>query len=380
VSSWRRLADLVAAEGRAALVTVHRVRGSAPREEGARLIVRPDGAFHGTIGGGRLEWEALRLARAALVEARPPARFVEQVLGPDLGQCCGGVVTLLVETFELVDLAEIEALAAAEEVGAARIEACLGEDGWVRRALSLPPLRGRVAPALAGVGRGGAAFAAHGEADSARSEFSASRAPAAPPHPPFADAKGTFSRRGEKERARQPEKHWTEPLGPIPTSLLLFGAGHVGRALVLALAPLPFRVRWIDSRDEAFPAYVTANVAPVRADDPAAEIGAAPPGAFVLVMTHDHALDLSITAAALGRPDLPFVGLIGSATKRARFVARLRNFGMPEARIAALACPIGVPGIASKEPAIIAAATAAQLLAERERVAAAVRGHASSAA
>jgi xanthine dehydrogenase accessory factor len=150
--------------------------------------------------------------------------------------------------------------------------------------------------------------------------------------------------------------------------VLLFGAGHVGRALVLALAPLPFAVRWIDSREDAFPVHRPSNVAPVLTPNPEAEVARAPAGALVLVMTHDHALDLAITAAALQCP-FPFVGLIGSDTKRARFERRFRELAIPEERIAVLACPVGLSGIAGKEPAVIAASVAAQLLLERERLA-----------
>ena len=151
-------------------------------------------------------------------------------------------------------------------------------------------------------------------------------------------------------------------------TVALFGAGHVGRAVVLALAPLPFRVIWSDSRDGAFPDQIPANCVLLPAPDPAAVVSRMMPGVFVLVMTHDHALDLAITAAALGREDLPFVGLIGSATKRARFVRQLRDLGLSEARLAALHCPVGLPGIAGKEPAVIAAGIAAQLLGERSRM------------
>lgn len=160
---------------------------------------------------------------------------------------------------------------------------------------------------------------------------------------------------------------WVEETGPVPTPLVLFGAGHVGRALVLALAPLPFRIRWLDTRADAFPAHVPANARAIHADEPGLEIARAPPGAFVLVMTHSHPLDMALTAGALAREDLPFVGLIGSATKRARFERRFREVGVPEVRIAALVCPIGLPGIRAKDPASIAAATAAQLLQARER-------------
>jgi len=150
-------------------------------------------------------------------------------------------------------------------------------------------------------------------------------------------------------------------------AVALFGAGHVGRALALALAPLPFHLVWIDSRKAAFPDKVPANCDAFTLADPVAVIARTPPGALVLVMTHDHGLDLAITAAALGRDDLPFVGLIGSATKRARFVRQLRELGLTEARIAALHCPVGLPGITGKEPAVIAASIAAQLLAERSQ-------------
>ncbi|MCO4054015.1 MAG: xanthine dehydrogenase accessory protein XdhC [Bosea sp.] len=158
--------------------------------------------------------------------------------------------------------------------------------------------------------------------------------------------------------------------------LALFGAGHVGRALALALAPLPFRLCWIDSRDDAFPPHLAANAEAMLTGDPPAAVAALPAGSFVLVLTHDHALDLAITAAALSRDDLPFVGLIGSATKRARFQRRLRELGLTEHRIAGLACPIGLPGIAGKEPAVIAASVAAQLLSVMEEHRAATRADA----
>lgn len=154
--------------------------------------------------------------------------------------------------------------------------------------------------------------------------------------------------------------------------LVIFGAGHVGRALSLALAPLPFRITWIDSRDDAFPAQVPGNIATVKSANPPTEIARAEPGSFVLVLTHDHALDLAITTAALGRNDLPFVGLIGSATKRARFERQLRELGLDVRRIIALVCPIGLPGIAGKEPAVIAASVVAQLLGLLEERAAGV--------
>jgi xanthine dehydrogenase accessory factor len=158
-----------------------------------------------------------------------------------------------------------------------------------------------------------------------------------------------------------------ESFGETQRPLYLYGAGHVGRALVLALAPLPFAIRWIDPRPDSFPAALPANVTPVEARDPLAELDAAPRDTFLLVMTHSHALDLAIVDKALRDDRFPYVGLIGSASKRARFLSRLRQAGVPDAGFAAFKCPIGVAGITSKEPAIIAAATVAELL-ERDEM------------
>jgi xanthine dehydrogenase accessory factor len=143
---------------------------------------------------------------------------------------------------------------------------------------------------------------------------------------------------------------------------------------VLALAPLPFAVTWVDPRPDAFPAHLPANVTMRRLDDPAAALVDAPAGAFVLVMSHSHQLDLALVHAALADDRFPYVGLIGSKSKRARFEKRLAAGGVPGARIAALVCPIGGGAILSKTPAVIAAATAAELLARDEALRAAAAG------
>jgi xanthine dehydrogenase accessory factor len=142
----------------------------------------------------------------------------------------------------------------------------------------------------------------------------------------------------------------------------LFGAGHVGRALVTALAPLPCRVRWIDHRPELFREPAPAGVEAVLTDHPLDRVAEARVDGYFLVMTPSHDVDCDICEAVLRRGDFAFLGLIGSATKRARFEKRWRAKGMAEARIRRLVCPIGLPGIGGKEPAVIAASTAAQLL------------------
>jgi xanthine dehydrogenase accessory factor len=160
---------------------------------------------------------------------------------------------------------------------------------------------------------------------------------------------------------------FNERFGEVTTPVLLFGAGHVGRAVVLALAPLPFVVRWIDGRPGQFPQYMPQNAVMVCADGAETEIAEAPREAMVVVMTHSHALDFDITIRALRRDDLGYVGLIGSETKRARFVNQARQMGITEAQIDRLVCPIGIPQIKGKEPAVIAATLAAQLLFVREQ-------------
>lgn len=159
-----------------------------------------------------------------------------------------------------------------------------------------------------------------------------------------------------------------EPVRPPSWHVALFGAGHVGRAVAGVLGTLACRVTWIDGRANVFPAGLPANVVARGEPAPAAGVAPLPAGTQVLVMTHDHALDYAIVTAALARPELPFVGLIGSATKRARFVARLARDGLPAAAIRRLVCPIGIPGAGGKAPAEIAVAVAAQLLQIRDAV------------
>jgi xanthine dehydrogenase accessory factor len=275
MKTWVPILKSVEKHGTAVVVTVARVEGSSPREEGACMIVTPEG-FHGTIGGGTLEWKAMAVAQKAF--GRPAGTSSTQYsLGPDLGQCCGGRVTLLTETFDASSLPRLVAMAEREE-------------------------------------------------------------------------KGAFDHRRK---------------------LYLFGAGHVGRALVMALAPLPFAVRWIDPRPNAFPRFAPENVTLLSPEMPERVLGDAPEGSLVFAMSHSHALDLRITDAALRNSNIAHAGLIGSATKRARFEKRLREAGVDETRIQGLICPIGIGGIASKEPAAIAVATAAQCLVLHEALLAA---------
>ena len=157
-------------------------------------------------------------------------------------------------------------------------------------------------------------------------------------------------------------------LRPARTPLALFGGGHVGRAIVNTLAPLPYAVRWIDSRDGIFPDEVPEGVDCEHSSPVQAAVGDLASGSCVLIMSFSHAEDLDIVMACLRRirerNDLPFVGLIGSKTKWATFSHRLQERGFAPGEIARITCPIGIPGIPGKEPEVIAIAVAAQLLSQ----------------
>ena len=318
---WARIRETIERHGKAGLLSVVGAAGSVPRGTGARIVLQPDGGFYGTIGGGRLEYEAIAAARAALSAGRGAAVFRDWPLGPNLGQCCGGAVKTLTETFDATDILTVWRLEEAERTGAFVADSRVDNDGRVAR---------RIAPGAAG--------------------------------------KHLAGRHLEEAPRPVDTKRFQEHFGESTTPVLLFGAGHVGRAVVLALAPLPFSVRWIDSRSDQFPQFAPQNVVTVRTDAVQHELAEAPRDAMIVVMTHSHPLDFDITLAALRRRSFDFVGLIGSETKRARFISFARQMRLPEGDLERLVCPIGITEIKGKEPAVIAAALAAQLLIVSEQV------------
>ncbi len=309
----------------AVLVTVAIVDGSGPREAGAHMLVTAGRQFD-TIGGGHLEMRAVDIGRSMLKSGQP-VRMERFALGPSLGQCCGGVVHL---AFDLVDSGLAEVLSTLRQRR--------GEDCW-----RLSAIDGPAASAL---------FDATGALVAGTHATSAPDA-----MPPFARERGTHVMRDAAGR------RWLVDACPAPRAhLLLFGAGHVGAALVRTLGELPCTVTWIDERDAMFPAIVPANVTVEASDTPEALVADAPPDSSYLVMTHSHALDQRLSEAILGRADVGWFGLIGSKTKRMQFEHRMRARSVPEERIAAMVCPIGLPGIANKAPAVIATSVCAQLL------------------
>ena len=246
------------------VVEVARTRGSVPRETGTRMLVTAE-AVAGTIGGGHLEWQAIAQARALLSDPSSAPLHREYRLGPGLGQCCGGVVTLQY----LLLSSELEAQ-------------------W------------------------------------------------------------------------QP--------APSRFFLQIYGAGHVGRAIARLLVGIDCTVDWIDEREDEFPPSLVADggwpahIGKLAVDAVEAEVAEAPAGACYLVLTHRHELDWRITEQVLARGDFAYLGLIGSKTKRAKFLHRFEQRGVPPDLLARITCPIGISGIDGKEPEVIAIAVVAQLL------------------
>lgn len=236
------------------LVTVLGARGSTPREGGTKMVVCNDQLF-GTIGGGHLEYQSVIIATEMLKSAHQTQQRIEHfVLGASLGQCCGGSVSVLFESF----------------------------------------------PASA-------------------------------------------------------------------ANIMVFGAGHVGRALISILSQLPCRVRWVDSREfeleSASGQQPAANIEPILSDTPAEEVASMVPGSYYVIMTHNHPMDFDITEAVLKRGDAAYVGLIGSTTKWQRFKMRWQHRGYQDNFYQAVHCPVGLSSVPGKQPMEVAVSIAGQLIA-----------------
>jgi xanthine dehydrogenase accessory factor len=328
-----RIAEVVARQGAVVRVTVIRAEGSTPREVGAAMLVGLD-AIEDSIGGGALEHQAIAHARmlVATADGTPWYRECRDfALGPSLGQCCGGAVRLLFERF-----------AQAERVALADFHRTVD----VSRIVVLRPLVTGIPPQTA-------------LRSSAKANWPASLSRFIRNWPENGYAPAATLLPGRKG-----EPDWfIEPIMPRAFPLVLYGAGHVGRALVRALDGLPFHLTWVDARPGMFPEGAARHcVLRDQEMDPAALMKTLPQDTIHLVMTHSHPLDLAICHAVLKQDDFRFLGLIGSKTKRARFLKRLRALGLAEAQLSRLVCPIGLPGIESKQPVVIAASVAAQLL------------------
>ena len=272
MNSWQIIAKSLDQDQTCILLTITHVKGSAPRETGTSMVITSNGSQTGTIGGGALEWQATRHALDLLKNNINYLWHEEElILGPDLEQCCGGVVRLSYELFTSAEKQQVETKAQqCQQVG--------------------------------------------------------------------------------------------------QQNLIVFGAGHIGKALIKSLSDHDFSIKWVDTRDKIFPLQIPENVSTCQTSQPTQLLAAAQPDTFVLIMTHNHDLDFQIASTALQNPDISFTGLIGSATKKARFVKRFADHGLTLDQISRLTCPIGIKGINSKTPQAIAASVAAQMLISTELV------------
>ncbi|PBJ24849.1 XdhC and CoxI family protein [Pseudomonas sp. ACN8] len=243
------LADLQNRGEPCVLVTIIEELGSTPRNAGSKMVISANQSFD-TIGGGHLEYKAMKIAREMLASGKQDTHLERFSLGASLGQCCGGATVLLFE-----------------------------------------------------------------------------------------------------------------PMGQIQAQIAVFGAGHVGRALVPLLASLPCRVRWIDSREDEFPEQIPHGVRKIVSEEPVDEIDDLPAGSYCIVMTHNHQLDLELTAAILKRNDFAYFGLIGSKTKRVKFEHRLRDRGFDNSVVQRMRCPMGIGEVKGKLPVEIAISIAGEIIA-----------------
>lgn len=257
---WLGGLEKLRSEGSPAIMaTVTEVRGHAPREPGAKMVVGTKTAW-GTIGGGNLEATVIERAREMIATGatRPETatfRLNEHAATEHGRQCCGGTASILIEPF-----------------------------------LARP-------------------------------------------------------------------------------TVAIFGLGHVGRELARILSRLPIQLVLVDSRtDQLDNLFVTnlkegiAGIKPMNSVVPDSALADLPMGAHVIIMTHDHAEDFLLCDAAIRREDLGSVGLIGSKTKWSRFQQRLQDEGHTLPVIERINCPVGLPEIKGKSPAIIAISVAARLL------------------
>lgn len=299
------------------LVSIAGVAGSAPREVGAKMIVGAEDIW-GTIGGGALEHVCIDQARAFLTRGDERARAQDYPLGPLLGQCCGGKVRIALERLGAEDRDWLETARAFDRDGVDYHLVLPLQDGKREAIAGWPD--GAMEAGVVLLGESGAAL------------------------------------------TTQHKDKWAsriETVRPRARRICLLGGGHVGAALANILQTLPVQLDWVDSRESPDGA---GHGGARLSDDPMQEVRFAAPNTAFVILTHSHALDFDLTAAALKRNDALYVGVIGSKTKRHRFLNRLEAAGLTEDQRLRMVCPIGALGLSSKEPSVIALAVATELM------------------
>ncbi|HQS03297.1 MAG TPA: xanthine dehydrogenase accessory protein XdhC [Acidocella sp.] len=319
---WFALARLNNQPDDFVLVSVGTVKGSSPREQGTHMAVFPQRS-QGTIGGGNLEFFATQHARALLSQPPAEAPFHELTqhstpLTPRFDQCCGGLVQLVFEKI--------------------RPKQCV----WLNQLVTLLDTN----------------------SDDAALRTTAER-PTAWLFADLAERTRTLLQAPPTANLRQRETDHTaliEPIAPRALDIVIFGAGHVGQALIQSLQNLDADITIIDSRAEQLGFATPSQVHKIGTTDWQEYVDRGTDRTYFLVLTHSHQLDFELTEAILRHGQFYYCGLIGSRTKKIRFDRQFKARGLTPAQIARITCPIGLPQIQGKSPAIIAASVCAQIL------------------
>lgn len=329
------------------LVLLVQAKGSTPRDAGAKMLVTRSDSF-GSIGGGTLEYRAIEEARRMLRsggDQKPMRHLQTWHLGADAGQCCGGECTLVLETVPPLHAKWLERVREYQDSAPCVL---------------VTPLNGHDALECEGK-----LFVAENIVEG---RWPADQEMIAPLVRRLLISSGkavgtlqlVFRKPGDKLPAYLLERY-----GPGTFRLMIFGAGHIGKAIIRVMSELPCHITWVDSRPDMFPASVPPNVTKIVSDRYELIIAEAQPDTIFLVMTHSHPLDLELCEHILRRGDFAYLGLIGSKTKRERFAKRLLQRGLGQEVVKRLTCPIGIRGIPDKDPGAIAVVVAAQILQQR---------------
>ena len=336
-SDWLgRIAALSATDGLVARITIIEAEGPTPREVGAAILVTINTA-EGKIGRGRLEQRAIEAARRMIAEAAvgPAVQWHREVVtcetGPVLGASSGGRIGLLIEVFGAAEVATFSAMPTGRSI-------------VIRSVASGQPLL---------------VCGDDDTDDSAGLPAQVATALTTMQHDP------SCSQLLVEASDRLAPRWLLERIAPRHVALYVYGTGLVARALVRVLAGLPFEVVWVDTDPPHFPADAAVQVPKVAVADPAEFARAAAPGSFHVVMTVSHEIDHAVCRALLAANVFGFAGVIGSRMKRKRLLARLAEDGIAAPVLDRLVCPVGLAGIKSKAPAVIAVSIAAQALLAR---------------
>lgn len=338
--NWpQQLIKLINNDQKVVMVTVIQVKGSTPREVGAKVLITSNQLF-GTIGGGNLEYQAEKIAHEILSNVSERSITQRFSLAAGLGMCCGGTIELLFEPITTTDIQWLELWSQNSTENKSTILVTDIKSSEKQKAIIL----------IAESENQESNDVSINEIQSVINSID----------------KNKLNNNSILIKTNSGRVLFLEYQNQTNNNLILFGAGHVGQAIVKLMQDFDWKITWVDSRDNCLDSKIMAQlphqVSLKITEFPVEEVIKAPPNSFYLVMTHDHSLDLKLSEQILAREDARYFGLIGSKTKRKRFEHRLKAKGLSVNTLNKMICPIGINGINSKHAAAIALSSAAQLI------------------